>query len=142
MNLAAWLQRSGRAFPDNPAVALGEGVVVDYRTLARRAAAIAAGLAALGLHPGERVAICSKNRPEYVEAMFGIWWGGFAAVPGLEERFQRDFERSLRVAQALRARHIHVMAGVAGAPEALDPFRRNLAGAAERAPHASLTIEP
>ena len=81
MNLAAWLQRSGRAFPDNPAVALGEGVVVDYRTLARRAAAITAGLAALGLHPGERVAICSKNRPEYVEAMFGIWWGGFAAVP-------------------------------------------------------------
>nr|WP_111301816.1 TIM barrel protein [Paracoccus saliphilus] len=73
------------------------------------------------------------------------WAGGprgFAALPGLEERFQRDFERSLRVAQALRVRHIHVMAGAAEGPEALDTFRRNLAWAAERAPHASLTIEP
>lgn len=73
------------------------------------------------------------------------WAGGprgFAAVPGLEDRFRRDFERSLRVAEALRSRHIHVMAGRAAGPEALDTLIRNLAWAAERAPHASLTIEP
>jgi long-chain acyl-CoA synthetase len=81
MNLAAWLQRAGRAFPENPAVAHGAGMVADYATLAGRAAKIAGGLAALGLRPGDRVAICSKNRPEYVVAMFGIWWGGFTAVP-------------------------------------------------------------
>jgi long-chain acyl-CoA synthetase len=81
MNLAAWLQRAGRAFPENPAVALGARVVADYAALAHRAARLAGGLQALGLRPGDRVAICSKNRPEYVEALFAIWWGGFAAVP-------------------------------------------------------------
>ncbi|MBT6096123.1 MAG: AMP-binding protein [Rhodospirillaceae bacterium] len=81
MNLALWLERAGKAFPSNPAVALGEAVVHDYATLAARASKLAGGLADLGLKPGDRVAICSKNRPAYVEAMYGIWWGGFAAVP-------------------------------------------------------------
>lgn len=73
------------------------------------------------------------------------WAGGvrgFAAVPGTEERFRRDFERSLRVGEALRARHIHIMAGKAEGPEALETFVANLKWASERAPHASLTIEP
>lgn len=73
------------------------------------------------------------------------WAGGprgFAAVPGLEDRFRRDFERSLRVAQVLRARHIHIMAGRTDGPEALETFVANLTWASERAPHASLTIEP
>ncbi len=73
------------------------------------------------------------------------WAGGprgFAAMPGLEDRFRRDFERSLRVAQALRARHIHIMCGRAEGPQALETFVSNLSWAAERAPHASLTIEP
>ena len=49
------------------------------------------------------------------------WAGGprgFAAVPGSEERFRRDFDRSLRFAQALRSRHLHVMAGKAEGPAA------------------------
>ena len=73
------------------------------------------------------------------------WAGGprgFAAQPGMEDRFRRDFDRALRVAEALRARHIHVMAGKAEGAAALDTFRANLEWAAERAPHASLTIEP
>ena len=75
------------------------------------------------------------------------WAGGprgFAAEPGMEERFRRDFDRALRVAQALRAKHIHVMAGK-GDPD--DPVARqtmidNLDWACDRAPHASLLIEP
>ena len=73
------------------------------------------------------------------------WAGGprgFAAIPGNEERFRRDFERSLRVAEALRARHIHIIAGKAEGPEALETYIANLRWAAERAPHTSLTIEP
>ncbi|WP_378943827.1 hydroxypyruvate isomerase family protein [Paracoccus sp. R86501] len=73
------------------------------------------------------------------------WAGGprgFAAVPGNEARFRRDFERSLRVAEALRARHIHIMAGKAEGPDALQTYVDNLSWAAERAPHTSLTIEP
>ncbi len=73
------------------------------------------------------------------------WAGGprgFAAVPESQDRFRRDFERALRVAEALSARHIHVMAGKAEGPRAFDCFVENLAWATHRAPHASLTIEP
>ena len=73
------------------------------------------------------------------------WAGGprgFAAEPGMEDRFRRDFTRALRVAEALRARHIHIMAGRAEGPEADATYLRNLKWAAGRAPHASLTIEP
>ncbi|MBV0891647.1 TIM barrel protein [Paracoccus sp. Z118] len=73
------------------------------------------------------------------------WAGGprgFAALPGGEERFRRDFERALRHAQELRALHIHVMAGAAEGATARQTFTENLRWACERAPHASLTIEP
>ena len=69
MNLALWLERAGKAFPDNPAVALGEKVFQSYGKLSDRVGRLAGGLRRLGLNPGDRVAICSKNRPEYVEAM-------------------------------------------------------------------------
>ncbi|RMC37652.1 hydroxypyruvate isomerase family protein [Paracoccus alkanivorans] len=72
------------------------------------------------------------------------WAGGprgFAAIPGLEERFRHDFDRALRFARALRARHIHVMAGATQDPAARTTFVENLTWATERAPHASLTIE-
>ena len=73
------------------------------------------------------------------------WAGGprgFAAEPGREDRFRSDFDRALRFAGVLRTRHIHIMAGYAQGPEARQTFIRNLAWAAERAPHVSLTIEP
>lgn len=67
---------------------------------------------------------------------------GFAAVPGLTDRFRRDFDRSLRYAQVLKPRHIHIMAGAAEGPEAEATFIGNLRWAAARAPLQSLTIEP
>lgn len=73
------------------------------------------------------------------------WAGGprgFAAQPGMEDRFRHDFDRALRFAQALRARHLHIMAGVAEGDEAEATFEANLAWASARAPQASLTIEP
>ena len=81
MNLALWLERAGKAFPDNSAVALGKEVTQNYGKLADRAARMAGGFQKLGLEPGDRVAICSKNRPEYVEAVYGLWWGSFSIVP-------------------------------------------------------------
>ncbi|MFN4062029.1 MAG: hydroxypyruvate isomerase family protein [Paracoccus hibiscisoli] len=92
-----------------------------------------------------RASVASGMEIVLINAPPPNWAGGprgFAAVPGLEERFRRDFERSLRVAQVLRARHIHIMAGRAEGAEAQATFVANLAWATERAPHASLTIEP
>ncbi|MGB3147608.1 MAG: TIM barrel protein [Paracoccaceae bacterium] len=71
---------------------------------------------------------------------------GFAAIPGLEERFRRDFDRTMRFAKVLKPDHIHIMAGAPDA--AADPalcratFVENLRWAAARAPGQSLTIEP
>ena len=67
---------------------------------------------------------------------------GFAAVPGLEDRFLRDFDRTLRFARVLKPRHIHIMAGAAEGPQAEATFVGNLRWAAARAPEQGLTIEP
>lgn len=73
------------------------------------------------------------------------WTGGergFAAIPGGEARFRKDFDRALRFAQVLKASHLHVMAGAAEGPEARATYLANLRWAAARAPKQRLTIEP
>lgn len=81
MNLAHWLARAGRAIPDAPAIGFGAKTVYDYRALSTRAAKMAGGLLALGLSRGDRVAIISKNQPDYVAIMFGIMHAGLSGVP-------------------------------------------------------------
>jgi long-chain acyl-CoA synthetase len=82
VNLAHLLARSARAFPHRPAVALGERAVADYRAFAGRCSALAVAMRArLGLGPGDRVALFMTNCPEYVELLWGAWWGGLAVVP-------------------------------------------------------------
>lgn len=73
------------------------------------------------------------------------WTGGargYAALPGGEARFEKDFDRALKFAGVLGARHLHLMAGAAEGPAARAAFLRNLRWAAARAPRQSLTIEP
>jgi hydroxypyruvate isomerase len=73
------------------------------------------------------------------------WAGGdrgFAAMPGLEDRFRRDFERCLRYADRLKPQHIHIMSGKAHGLVADQTFLRNLEWAAAQARGRSLTIEP
>src|SRR5712692_9153225 len=82
MNIARWLERAALTQPALPAVAVGDRVVAHYGRLARRAAGFAASLAQrFALEPGDRVAIVAKNCPDYLDALFGAWWGGYAAVP-------------------------------------------------------------
>jgi long-chain acyl-CoA synthetase len=82
MNLATLLARSALVFPGRPAVALGERVLADYGTLARRCAALAAALrGTLGLAPGDRVGLLMTNSPKYVEILWAAWWAGVAVVP-------------------------------------------------------------
>jgi long-chain acyl-CoA synthetase len=62
-------------------VACGTCVVATYGQLAERAARIAGALRTFGLAPGDRVAIVSKNSPDYLALLYGIWHAGLAAVP-------------------------------------------------------------
>jgi len=82
MNLVTWLARTARTDPAKVAIYSGGRPWASYGELARRVACAAGGLRARhGLAPGDRVAIAMKNAPEYLEAMYAIWWAGLAAVP-------------------------------------------------------------
>ena len=73
-------------------------------------------------------------------------WGagdrGFAAVPGQEARFRDSFLRAAEVASRLGAARVHVMAGVAKGPQAVQCFADNLSWALTEAPEQVLTVEP
>jgi long-chain acyl-CoA synthetase len=82
MNIALWLENSGKSCGAQPAIGYGSHVQYDYAALASRSARLAGGLRnRLGLKPGERVAIVAHNCPEYVELLFAVWHAGLAAVP-------------------------------------------------------------
>jgi acyl-CoA synthetase (AMP-forming)/AMP-acid ligase II len=82
MNLANWLAASARLRPGAPALFTGTRLDADYATFAARAAAFAAALARdYGIAPGDRVALFAHNCTAYLEALYGIWWAGAAAVP-------------------------------------------------------------
>ena len=80
MNLVTWLDRAARASPASPAIFHGRAPWASYSELAARAAGVAGSLRA-SHPPGDRIAIAMKNCPEYLVAMYGIWWAGLAAVP-------------------------------------------------------------
>lgn len=82
MNLAHLLYRASHIWPDAPAIRHGKHLHATYRQFADRAACIGGSLLrAYGLEPGDRVGIFMKNRPEYLEALYGIWYAGLVAVP-------------------------------------------------------------
>lgn len=64
--------------PDQPAPSWGS---LTYAQLAERAAALAAGLDALGIGVGERVAMVSHNSARLLAAMFGMCGSGRILVP-------------------------------------------------------------
>ena len=82
MNIAHWLVRSAKSFPDHPALALGTGIALSYRDLAHAAAARANALRShLACQPGTRIAVLAGNCPACLEALYAIWWAGCVAVP-------------------------------------------------------------
>ncbi|MBL8380649.1 MAG: AMP-binding protein [Burkholderiales bacterium] len=81
MNVAVLLARAALAHPHAPALAHGERVVADYAAASERIARLSGGLIALGVEPGDRVALVMKNHPAYWEALFATWHAGLTAVP-------------------------------------------------------------
>ena len=82
MNIANFLLRSGRMYRDSCALALGRRSVASYGQLSARAAKLAGALQSdPNLEVGDRVAIIAKNRPEYLEIIYGCWHAGLIVVP-------------------------------------------------------------
>ena len=75
--LSRWLVRAAAETPDTTAIAGGSGgesggQILTYRELATRVAALAGGLKALGLGPGDVVAVQLPNRAEYLVSYLAI----------------------------------------------------------------------
>lgn len=82
MNIAEWLAATAKLRPEAPALLTGFDLDADYKTFARRAAAIGAALSRdHGIAPGDRVALFASNCTQYLECLYGIWWMGAAAIP-------------------------------------------------------------
>jgi len=81
-----FLDRGVSVFPDRVAVVDEPGVPgslgrVDYRRFGALATGMAAGLEAMGVNPGERVAIVSPNAARFLVAFFGTSGFGRVLVP-------------------------------------------------------------
>ena len=81
LNLAQFLVRAARVHPQRPALLHGARTLWRYAELADRVARLAGHLRAIGLAPGDRIALLMRNHPSYLEALYAAWWAGLAAVP-------------------------------------------------------------
>ncbi len=75
------LQATAAAYPDREALVVRQqGIRWTWRELAARVDAVAAGLLALGLEPGDRVGIWSPNNAEWVLTQFATARAGMILV--------------------------------------------------------------
>jgi fatty-acyl-CoA synthase len=75
-----WLERQADLRPDKIAL-VDDAEKLSYRALRDRVASLAAALEAMGVAAGDRAAILSWNRAEYVEVLFACARRGAMAVP-------------------------------------------------------------
>ena len=84
MNLADLLSAASREHPDKVALRYGESAVegrLTFAELEREVDKVAAGLAALGIDRGDRVAVAMPNVPRFITSYLGILRVGAVAVP-------------------------------------------------------------
>ncbi|WP_434570311.1 AMP-binding protein [Pseudomonas sp. Z3-6] len=75
----SFLKRSAHVFADHVAVIHGRRSY-SYRQLHQRSKSLASALIAVGVRPGDRVAIIAPNVPELLEAHFGVPGAGAVLV--------------------------------------------------------------
>jgi long-chain acyl-CoA synthetase len=80
MNVTHGLRRALQINPNGPAT------VYDtrrrtWREVGERVSRLAAGLASLGVNPGDRVAVLSLNSDRYFELYLAVAWAGAVIVP-------------------------------------------------------------
>src|SRR5688572_23061219 len=99
LNLAAILDHQARMTPDWVAFTFGD-THYTYAQIAAHASQVAAGLSAMGIRPGEHVALSCPNVPWFPIAYFGILKAGAVVVP-LNVLFKpREIAYHLRDSQA------------------------------------------
>jgi long-chain acyl-CoA synthetase len=92
--LLDYLSETVAQHPDRPAL-LFNGGKISYGQLERLSDSLAAGLVALGVRPGDRVALCLPNCPQFVIAEFGVWKAGAISCPFNPTYSDREMEEAL-----------------------------------------------
>ncbi len=80
LNLATVLESSARSCPSLTAITF-PGRTFTYAETDALATRVAAGLRDAGIQPGQRIALCSPNLPQFVFIYFGILKAGCMVVP-------------------------------------------------------------
>src|SRR5262249_59761722 len=80
MNLGQMLAQTAERLPDKTAIRFRDQETT-YADFDKRANQVANGLIALGVQPGDRVALLLHNIPLFMEAYYGILKAGAAVVP-------------------------------------------------------------
>src|SRR6187431_2711509 len=79
---------------------LFKGATFSYAELESQSDAFAAALAALGIRPGDRVALLLPNCPQFFIAEFGAWKAGAVVVPLNPIYSERELEVTLTSTRA------------------------------------------
>src|SRR5512144_357508 len=80
LNLASVLEHQAMLLPERVAITC-EGAQLTYGELDRRAAQVAAGLYAVGIGPGDHVALSCPNISWFPIAYYGILKAGAVVIP-------------------------------------------------------------
>jgi long-chain acyl-CoA synthetase len=124
LNLGDVFRALAAAQPDKPAL-VGTQSTVTFSALNDRVNRLCNALAALGLRAGDRVAILSRNRPEYVEVL-GVAKSGLVGVPLNWRLTQRELLHPLRdsrpVALVAESAYADVVDGLRGELKDLKHF--------------------
>ncbi|MDO5618471.1 MAG: long-chain fatty acid--CoA ligase [Kocuria sp.] len=80
--------------------AVGPGVPVRASEFRRQVMAVAKGLVAAGLEPGDRVGILGRTRYEWTLVDFAIWWAGCVSVPVYDSSSHAQIAWNLTDSQA------------------------------------------
>ena len=80
LNLAATLEYSAKIYPDNIAIYFADKKIT-YKELNIMANKIARGLNESGIIPGDRIALCCPNIPQFIFAYYGILKAGCVVLP-------------------------------------------------------------
>ncbi|MDK3256968.1 alpha/beta fold hydrolase [Blastococcus capsensis] len=93
-----WAALTERAADDSPAVVEVGGATVSWAELNRRVEHLAAGLAATGVRPGQRVALLVEPSADLTAAVYAVWRAGAVIVVADKGLGLRGMRRALRSA--------------------------------------------
>lgn len=97
--LVDYLTDAARDHPDKPAL-IFKGRSIGYGELARESDRLAAALVALGVKPGDRVALCLPNSPQFLIAQYGAWKARAIVCPINPTYTEREMEDALNATGA------------------------------------------